>query len=276
VRDAGRTITSRANPLLKRLHALKRRSTREPDLVLLEGIRLLREAAEAGLEVLEVAASEGRADGAADPERDALLALLEHGGARVHRVSPALLQSLSELATGPGLLAVARRPPPLESRLEPGALVLVAAGVQNPGNLGALLRSAEAAGAAGALLGPGCADPFSWKSLRGAMGSAFRLPIARHEGVDALLDQVRASGLRLLAADAAGGTPWDRVDYRPGTAIAVGGEGGGLPPALLAAAAERVRIEMPAPVESLNVAVAASVLLFEAARQRRGAPAPGA
>ena len=269
--DFGSTIRSRANPLLKRLHALKRRSGREPDLALLEGTRLVREAAEAAVELLEVAASTRP-----DPERDALVALLEHGGARVHRVEPGLLQALSELDTGPGLVAIARRPRLAETTaLEPDALVLVAAGVQNPGNLGALLRTAEAAGAAAALLGPGCADPFGWKSLRGAMGSAFRLPLCRFEAIPPLLERVRASGLRLVAADARGGTPWNEVDYRGATALAVGGEAGGLPAALLNAAERRVHIPMPAPMESLNVAVAAGVLLFEAARQRRAPASSG-
>jgi len=264
----GPTIRSRSNPLLKRLHALKRRSGREPELVLLEGTRLVREAVEAAVEFLEVAASPRP-----DPERDALVALLEHGGVRVHRVEPDLLQSLSELETGPGLVALARRQrPPEAASLGPDALVLIACGVQNPGNLGALLRTAEAAGAAAALLGPGCADPFASKSLRGAMGSAFRLPVSRFGNLEPLVERVRAAGLRLVAADAAQGVPWDRVDYRGATAVAVGGEGGGLPPELLEAAHERVRIPMPAPVESLNVAVAAGVLLFEAARQRRARP----
>jgi TrmH family RNA methyltransferase len=264
----GSTIRSRANPLLKRLHALKRRSSREPELVLLEGTRLVREAVEAAIEVLEVATAPD-----SDPERATLIALLEHGGARVHRVEPGLLQSLSELDASPGLLAIARRPSGAEATaLAPGALVLVACGVQNPGNLGALLRTAEAAGAAAALLGPGCADPFGWKSLRGAMGSAFRVPVSRFDELPRLVERVRAGGLRLVAAEAARGTPWDRVDYRCATAVAVGGEGGGLPGELLEAADERVQIPMPAPVESLNVAVAAGVLLFEAARQRRAAP----
>lgn len=261
------TIRSRANPLLKRLRALKQRSGREPGLVLLEGTRLVREAVAAGLELVEVAAS-----ARPDPDRDAVVADLEREGVRVHRVEAALLEPLSELDTGPGLVAIAGRPRPRETgALAPGALALVAVGVQNPGNLGALVRAAEAAGAAAVLVGPGCADPFGWKCLRGAMGSAFRLPVTRYDAVEPLLAALRAAQLRLVAAHPGGGTPWDRVDYRGGTALAVGGEGGGLPESLLAAAAERVHIPMPPAVESLNVAVAAGVLLFEAARQRRSA-----
>jgi TrmH family RNA methyltransferase len=244
---------------------MKRRSSREPELALLEGTRLVQDAIGAGLELIEVAASSRP-----DPERDALLALLEHGGARVHRVEPELLQSISELETGPGLVAIARRPRLREAAsFGPGALVLVAAGVQNPGNLGALLRTAEAAGATAALVGPGCADPFGWKSLRGAMGSAFRLPLARFDELPPLIERVREAGLRLIASEPAGGTPWDGIDYRGAIALAVGGEGGGLPAALLEAAAQRVHIPMPPAVDSLNVAVAAGVLFFEAARQRR-------
>jgi RNA methyltransferase, TrmH family len=153
--------------------------------------------------------------------------------------------------------------------------LLVAVGIQNPGNLGSLLRTAEAAGATGAWLTEGCADPYSWKSLRGSMGSAFRLPLRRRVETASLAETLRARGLRTLAAGATAARRYDAVDLRGPLALLLGSEGAGLPDELAAAAELRVSIPLARPVESLNVGVAAGILLFEAARQRRRS-GPGA
>jgi len=147
--------------------------------------------------------------------------------------------------------------------------VLVAAGIQDPGNLGALLRTAEAAGATGAYLTDGAADPFSWKALRGSMGSAFRLPHRRRLATADALSRLEARGVTVVAADPEGGQRYDHADLRRPVAILLGPEGAGLAPTTRARASAAVAIPMARGVESLNVAVAAGVLLFEAARQRR-------
>jgi TrmH family RNA methyltransferase len=148
-------------------------------------------------------------------------------------------------------------------------LVLVAVGIQNPGNVGALLRAAEAAGATGAYLAFGCADPFSWKALRGSMGSAFRLPHLRRVGARDVLERLAGRGLATIAATSSGEKRYDEVDLTRPVALVVGSEGAGLDEELLGAVSARVAIPMAGGVESLNVAVAAGILLFEAARQRR-------
>jgi RNA methyltransferase, TrmH family len=257
-------IRSRANPLLKRLHALKRQAG--DDLLLVEGPKLLEEAVDAGVEILEVAASprllrQGRGR--------ALAARVEaHAPVRV--LDDALLAALSEVETSQGVVAVARRPRFDEAALfSPRALLLVAVGVQDPGNVGALLRAAEGAGASGAVLTAGCADPFSWKALRGSMGSAFRLPHVKLRTAAAAVEKARAASLRLVGAAGRAGTAYDAADLARPLALFVGAEGAGLPPDVQAAMDEQVAIPMASPVESLNVAVAAGVLLFEAARQRR-------
>ena len=140
--------------------------------------------------------------------------------------------------------------------------------MQNPGNLGALLRSAEAAGATGALLTTGCADPLSWKALRGSMGSAFRLPHVAGLAHRRRARTLAARGIRVLATASDGERRYDEVDLRGPVAIVVGREGSGLAPAVKQRAAARLRIPLAAPVESLNVGVAAALVLFEAARQR--------
>src|SRR4029079_7745492 len=163
--------------------------------------------------------------------------------------------SLSETETSQGVLALARRPFLDESRLAtPGgeALVVVAVGIQNPGNLGGLLRSAEAAGATGAHLSEGTADPFSWKALRGSMGSPFRLPHFRGGEAAGTLKHLRAQGLQIVATVADDGVPYTSARLDSPTALVFGSEGAGLPAGLLRRADIRVTIPLRPPVESLN------------------------
>jgi TrmH family RNA methyltransferase len=260
------TLRSRANPLYKRLRALKERAG-ERDLCLLEGPRLVLEALAAGLAVVEAAASP-RAE--ASPAGPAALAELRRREVPVRRMAAELVASLSETETSQGLLALARRPSSDEEEVfrRTPPLVLVADAVQNPGNLGGLLRTAEAAGASGAILSAGCADPFSWKALRGSMGSAFRLPHLRGGPIDQVLDALEARGIAVLATAADGERRYDEADLRGPVALVVGGEGAGLSAAVRERAAARLRIPLEEPVESLNVGVAAALVLFEAARQR--------
>lgn len=254
-------VRSRANPAFKRLLERKKKA-RGDGLLLLEGATLVEEALAAGLDVVLAAFSENAAD-------RPLLGQLRRAGTQVRLFSDALLQSLSEVETSQGVIALAQPKLFDEATLFAGTPLLVACwSIQNPGNLGGLLRTAEAAGATGALLGDGCADPFGWKALRGSMGSAFRLPLLRGVEPDGLLALCRRHGLKTIAADAAAEKRYDAVDFRGPVAVLVGGEGAGLPEPLLAGANERVAIPLRRPVESLNVGVAAGVLLFEAARQR--------
>jgi TrmH family RNA methyltransferase len=262
---ADETLRSRANPLYKRLRALKERAG-ETDLCLLEGPRLVLEALAAGLAVVEAAASP-RAE--ASPAGAAALVELRQRGVPVRRMAAELVASLSETETSQGLLALARRPVFQGEEVFRGTpLVLVADGVQNPGNLGGLLRTAEAAGASGAILAGGCADPFSWKALRGSMGSALRLPHLRGLAVEDALDALDRRGVAVLATDATGERRYDEADLRGPVAIVVGSEGAGLAARVRERAAARLRIPLAGPVQSLNVGVAAALVLFEAARQR--------
>jgi RNA methyltransferase, TrmH family len=263
---ADEVIRSRSNPLVRRLRDL-RDATRAGDTCLLEGPRLVIEAVSAGLPILEAVAAP-RAE--RTPAGQEALGRLARAGIVPRRVHEDLLASLSEAESSQGLLAIARRPRFEEAALLRGTpFVIVAVGVQNPGNLGGLLRTAEAAGATGALLAGPTADPLSWKALRGSMGSAFRLPHLRERNVAAALDRLEKRGLRLAAAAPHGGTAYDQADLRGPLALLVGNEAAGLPPEVESRADLRLRVPLRAPVESLNVGVAAGILLFEAARQRR-------
>jgi TrmH family RNA methyltransferase len=257
-------IRSRSNPFVRRLRALREKSRGE--LMLLEGPKLVAEALGSGVELVEAAASPRLAYGG----RPGVVDALRGAGVPVRLVDDGILASLSEVETSQGILALARRPAFDEERIFAGTpLVLVAVGIQDPGNLGALLRSAEAAGATGAYLTDGAADPFSWKALRGSMGSAFRLPHRRRMTTADALSRLQARGVGVIAADPGAELPYYQADLRRPVALLLGPEGSGLSPAVMAHAALSVAIPMSPGVESLNVGVAAGVLLFEAARQRR-------
>jgi len=266
---AAETLSSRANPLYKRLRALKQRSA-SGSLCLVEGPKLALEALGAGLRLVEAAASPHAETTAAGARA---LAELRARGVPLRRMAEALLASLSETGTSQGLVALAERPSfEAERVFGPGSaapLVLVVDAVQDPGNLGALLRSAEAAGATGALLTTGCADPLSWKALRGSMGSAFRLPHVTGLTIADALARLAARGVAVYATAADGDRRYDEADLRGPVAVVVGREGAGLSAVVQASAAARLRIPLAEPVESLNVGVAAALVLFEAARQRR-------
>jgi TrmH family RNA methyltransferase len=268
---AEETIRSRANPHYKRLRAL--RDGRDGrDLCLVEGPKLVAEALAAGVEIVEAALSP-RAESTSAGAR-ATQALMARG-APLRRLSAELLASLSEAETSQGLVAIARRPRfSLEQVFRATPLVLVIDGVQDPGNVGGLLRSTEAAGATGALLSAGSADPWSWKALRGSMGSAFRLPHVAGLALPELLAELERRGVAVFATAADGERRYDEADLRGPAAILVGREGSGLAAAVKQRAAARLRIPLAAGVESLNVGVAAALVLFEASRQRRSAQSP--
>lgn len=188
----------------------------------------------------------------------------------VTEVAPDLLAELADADTPQGALAVARLPRPPVAALPrvAGGVYLYLDGVQDPGNLGAIARVAEAAGATGYVVAGQSADPFGWKALRGSMGSVLRLPTVHDGDATTVAGVLRAHRLHCLAAAPAGAVSFEAVDWRGPIACFVGSEGSGLPAELMAMADRRVRIPMAEPVESLNVAVSAGLLLYEARRQR--------
>jgi TrmH family RNA methyltransferase len=265
--EAREIIKSRSNLFVRRLHKLIRNG-REEGLVVVEGVRLAEEALAARLSIVEAAATP---EMARHERGRRLIEEITARRATLRWLDPSVLASLSDVETSQGVLLLARRPD-LRASLVSGErpLALILAGVQDPGNLGSLLRTAEAAGVTGVFVGSGCADPFAPKALRGAMGSTFRLPVGFRPAVATEIATLRHSGVAVWAA-AAEGKAYDAIDWRKPTALVVGNEGAGLPDALVNACNGRVSVPMGGRVESLNVAVAAGIILFEAARQRRAA-----
>jgi len=255
-------ISSRQNALVKRFRDVARGE--DPDRMLLDGDHLLREAIGSGIRI-EAAAFADRVDGIE------LMRGAERGGADVVRVSDQVLTAMSPVREPSGVVAVAVKPAlSLDDVLAKSpALVVMLSDVQDPGNVGAVIRAAEACGATGVVCSAATADPFGWKALRGAMGSTFRVPVVSKHDLDHAIAQARARGLRVFATTAREGTPLPDCDLRTPVAILFGSEGRGLRDRIVAAADARVTIPMQRPVESLNVAVAAALVVYEAARQRR-------
>ena len=257
-------IRSRQHPLVKTFRTVSRGDATR---ALLDGWHLLREAIAANIVIDTVAIA-----GKIASKSDAVLVdeLAARSSAKVVSVSTAVMNAISPVRSPTGAVAIVRRRESTVAELlsPPPGLVVFAIDVQDPGNTGAIIRAAEAGGATGVVLAGESADPWAWKALRAAMGSTFRVPIWRQRDAQAACETLRAQGLTLAATVARGGIAMDEADLRRPTALLLGGEGGGLSAAVLATADSRITIPMQQPVESLNVAVACGVIVYEARRQR--------
>jgi len=258
------SITSRRHQLVQICREARAGGDDQP--LLLDGWHLLREARSAGLAVDAVALGV-EPPGALEAQ---VVAELEQGGTQVVTVSADVLQAMSPVRTSSGVVALARRPVGGLARVFDAlpSLIVVAVDVQDPGNLGALVRAADAAGATGLIAAGVSADPLGWKALRAAMGSAFRLPLARVPDIDEVVSSARLLDVELVAFVPRDGTPLGRVDLRGPVCLLLGGEGPGLTQALLDVADVTVSIPMVPAVESLNVAVAGALAVYAAAEQR--------
>ena len=260
-------ITSRDNSLLRRARAV--RDGQLTELIFVEGLRLCAEALTSGLDIEAVIYSEE----IAQKERAAnLVGELSRICDRLASVSEKLLDTISYTKTPQGIIALAARPVSGQARLQISEdappLLVVMHGINNPVNVGAIVRSAEAAGVTGVITTEHTTDPFSPKALRGAMGSAFRLPFWMGPGYSDILVWCRQRGIETVCADVEAATLYTDIDWKRSRALIVGPEATGLTLDEVAAAGQSLKIPMQGNVESLNVAVAASIVLYEAARQR--------
>jgi TrmH family RNA methyltransferase len=258
-------IESLDNPKVKLAVRLRDRGARrETGLFLVEGARELARALHAGGRPELVFLDEARASSPARAAAEKAGAL----GSTILAASAAVFRKIAVREDGDGVLAVMPIPDAgLERlRLPPSALVLGASGIEKPGNLGALLRSADAFGV-DALVVEGGTDLWNPNVVRASLGCLFTVPVAEAKGGE-LAGELRQRGLRLVAASPDQGIPPHEADLRGALALLVGSEGEGLGGGALAAADVRVRIPMRGSADSLNVSVAAGILLYEAARQR--------
>jgi TrmH family RNA methyltransferase len=263
-----KTISSRDNPIVRTYRDIAREPDASGARLLLDGVHLVHDAHAAHLEFESVAVAASRL---AEPTEEAEIArMLDASGVPVFAVSDAVFAVMSPVRSPSGIVAIASRTP-----IDPTAIwnaqdgfTLVAIDIQDPGNLGGLIRAAEAGDVTGVIVSGVSAHPFSWKSLRGSMGSTIRLPVARAANLDTIVDGIQSSGARTIASVPRGGRAPDAIDWTGRVALLLGGEGPGLPDAVTAGCDERVTIPMAAAVESLNVAVAGGILIYAARRQR--------
>ncbi len=255
-------ITSTANDKVKYVQSLGRRRVRRHEgRFVIEGQRLVDEARRAGVRLALLFYTD---EVTATPAGRELLEALRGQAAQSFAVSEKVMKALSGTVTPQGILAVVDIPD-LSPPADPW-LMLVVDELRDPGNLGAILRSAEAVGVGQVLLSPGTVDVYNPKVVRGAMGAHFRLPI--HADVT-WLEIAETVGQRpVWLADAHGERVYYEVDWRRPSALIIGGEAHGASPGARALATGRVAIPMPGGAESLNATVAAGVILFEAVRQR--------
>jgi len=278
-------IASRENRWLKRFRAALTGERGDDGFVGVEGVRLVEAALGSGLPVEALLVSDS---GARHLSR---VASVLGSDVPVLQTSDKLFAGVADTRAPQGIATLVKpRIATIENLLPSAKLVMVLVGVQDPGNVGTIVRAAEAFGATGAVTCPadgiGSADPFSPKAMRASAGSSLRLPIVPAVSTSILLSQLGASKLKLYAAVAAESSaatspllrPWD-IDWKIPAAILIGNEGSGLPVELIRAADARVYIPQAAAnaavgIESLNAAMAANVLLYEAMRHKNTSREP--
>jgi len=262
-------ITSRQN---ERLTAVRRvRDGKDPARIFIEGARLAAEALRSGLDIETCIVNEDRAG---STQIASIVERSKESNAAKVAVGEKIFNSLCDTRTPQGIILIAQRPESgarkFHEAVQKGAapIVVFLDRVNDPSNLGAVMRTAEAAGAAGVIVSEGSADAFSPKSIRASMGSAFRIKV--WEGAE-LLDAVewaRRDSFQVAAADVSGDAIYTKIDLSSPTLVLFGSEAHGLDPGALGSADTMFRIPLKNAVESLNLAVSVGIVLFEAARQR--------
>jgi RNA methyltransferase, TrmH family len=258
------TITSRQNPIVARYRAAARGES--PDRILIDGAHLLADAA-AAVRIVEAAVTSAAAESRSLSD---VLTALARAHVDVTTVSAQVMDALSPVRTSTGIVALAERPEPDEAAVYATAtpLVVIIVDVQDPGNVGAIVRVAEAAGATGVVAAGSCADPYGWKALRGSMGSALRLPVIGASSGEEAMAAARRHRCRIASTVPRGGQSLFDAKLNGALAVLIGSEGAGIDRSLVDTGDERLTIPMRPPVESLNTAVAAALVLYEARRQR--------
>ena len=275
-----RTITSRQNPLVARFRTARTGGATRQHL-LLDGTRLVGDA-QATKTPVEIALFSATALRGGDRRLAELADTLSASGVEVLAASEAVIKAASPVRTPSGVVALATyQPYPLDRIVADAGsgLVVAVVGVQDPGNVGAIIRAADAGGARAVAVTGGSADPFGWRALRGAMGSSLRLPVAIVDDLAALVVAARHCGTQVVATVPRGGTGLYEADLAGPRLVLVGQEGAGLEHEIDSSADLRVSVPMRRRVDSLNVSVAAALIIYEAQRQtlrrRRGGSLKG-
>jgi TrmH family RNA methyltransferase len=266
LKDRLRQVSSKENALVKELrHSFTQAALTEDGYCAIEGVRLLEEALRSGLRLKAVFFSQS----ARERANRLLPQISTHADTLL--LPDAVFRSAVATETPQGVAALVKlKTFAFADLLGNNPLILGAAGVQDPGNLGTIIRSAEAMGASGVLTMEGTVHAINPKVIRASAGSLFRLPVVKMDSAEAVRS-LRDQGARILATSSHKGIPLDEADLTEACCIFVGSEGAGISKELIAEADEVIAIPHSERVESLNAGVAASIILYEAARQRRTA-----
>lgn len=259
-------ITSPSNTKIKHITALltKTKARRQEKSFVMEGARMF---TDAPMQYIREVFCTEEALQKADGRLMQKLKILD-GEGRLFLITPELLKKISDTEHPQGVLCIAAMPP--ERIPEPeNPLYLLLENIQDPGNLGTMIRTAEAAGCDGVIMSRGTVDLYNPKTVRSTMSSIFRMPCLRTDDFQNLIERLKERGVSVFAAHLDGKRNYDQVSYTGGTAFLIGNEGNGLTASAAAAASQKILIPMRGEIESLNAAMAAGILLFEAARQRR-------
>lgn len=257
-------ITSTSNAQVKALSKLIKnaRARRQQQLYVVEGIRMFRETPKEWIEKVYVSESFAK-----DPAHEGLFA-----GTDWELLSDAVFASVSDTKTPQGVLCLVKmQKNRLKDLLEKkDGIWLVLENVQDPGNLGTMFRTGEGAGISGVIMDKCTVDIYNPKTIRSTMGSIFRMPFYITEDLHETIHQLQENQVRVYAAHLEGSVCYDEPDYTQGTAFLIGNEGNGLTAETTKLADAYIRIPMSGQLESLNAAMAAGILMYEANRQRRG------
>lgn len=253
-------IGSLKNPTIVEARKLDQRKHRQQqNQFLVEGLQLLHMALDAGAVPVNVFYCPEQFVG---PEAGLLLTRFRHTPARVMAVSLTVMEALCEREVMQGIVATFRLFETPLSQLHLAGLTLILDRLQDPGNLGTLIRTADAVGAGAVILIEPCADPFDRKTVRGSMGSLFNLPLARTADVPGLWSRLKGQGVRVIGADAHHGVEWGRGLWSGQVALVLGNEARGLSDDVVAGLDGRACLPMRGRAESLNVAIAGGVLMY--------------
>jgi TrmH family RNA methyltransferase len=261
-------LTGSGNPVIKEVRSLRNRSAREEKgLYFIEGYRFVAEALKASADIIYIIVSETFLAGHG---KEDLTGMVEQSSIRCYVVPDHMFESISDTKNPQGILAVLRldRKKPGEAGFGNGMLVIMDM-VMDPGNMGTIIRTADAAGCAGIIVTDGCVDVFNPKVLRSTMGSIFHIPVYHCGSVEETLKKVKESGFLILASHLEGSTGIFDVDLTGNIALVIGNEAGGISEAAVQSADLLVKIPMEGGAESLNVSVAAGIMMFEAVRQKK-------
>jgi TrmH family RNA methyltransferase len=262
-------LTGSSNPVIKEVRSLRNRSAREKKgIYFIEGSKFVAEALKENTDILYIIMSDMFLAGQGKEE---LADIIEKSSIRCYGVPESLFGSISDTRTPQGILAVLRLQRQALKEAVPGkGMLVVMDNVRDPGNMGTIIRTADAAGCAGVIVTEGCVDVFNPKVLRSTMGSIFHIPVYHCGSVEEALKKVKESGFLICSSHLEGATDIFDVDLTGNVALVIGSEAGGVSESAVRNADLLVRIPMAGRAESLNVSVAAGIMMFEAVRQKKG------